>query len=83
MNDWGTPYRCERMLWYTSNTDFGFCQFLREPRIAHKQAILHLKGLIVGFLNSKDWGAWHSYWPATHTLYDELNFLGEEGVASP
>ena len=28
-------------------------------------------------------GAWHSYWPATPTLYDKLNFLGEEGVASP
>ena len=33
----------------------------------------------------KSWrlGAWHSYWPATPTLYDKLNFLGEEGVASP
>ena len=27
--------------------------------------------------------AWHSHWPATPTLYDKLNFLGEEGVASP
>ena len=34
---------------------------------------------------SKSWrlGAWHFYWPATPTLYDKLNFLGEEGVASP
>ena len=33
----------------------------------------------------KSWrlGTWHSYWPATPTLYDKLNFLGEEGVASP
>ena len=28
-------------------------------------------------------GVWHSYWPATPTLYDKLNFLGEEGMASP
>ena len=27
--------------------------------------------------------AWHSYWPATPTLYDKLNFLGKGGVASP
>ena len=27
--------------------------------------------------------AWHSYWPATPTLCDKLDFLGEEGVASP
>ena len=27
-------------------------------------------------------GAWHSYWPATPTLNDKLNFLGEEAVAS-
>ena len=34
---------------------------------------------------SKSWrlGAWHSYWPATPTLYDKLNFLGKGGVASP
>ena len=33
----------------------------------------------------KSWrlGAWHSYWPAMPTLCDKLNFLGEEGVASP
>ena len=33
----------------------------------------------------KSWrlGAWHSYWPATPTLYDKLNFLGKGGVASP
>ena len=33
----------------------------------------------------KSWrlGAWHSYWPAMPILYDKLNFLGEEGVASP
>ena len=49
-------YRCERMLWYTSNTDFGFHQFEREPRIVQKQTIPHLKGLIVGFLNPEDWG---------------------------
>ena len=32
----------------------------------------------------KSWrlGAWHSYWPATPTLYDKLNFSGEEGMAS-
>ena len=35
-----------------------------------------------GFLNPEDWGAWHSYWPATPTLYDKLNFLGKEVVAS-
>ena len=33
----------------------------------------------------KSWrlGVWHSNWPATPTLYDKLNFLGEKGVASP
>ena len=33
----------------------------------------------------KSWrlGAWHSYWPATPTLYDKLNFLGKGGMASP
>ena len=36
-----------------------------------------------GLLKSWRLGAWHSYWPATPTLYDKLNFLGEEGVASP
>ena len=36
-----------------------------------------------GLLQSWRLGAWHSYWPATPTLYDKLNFLGEEGVASP
>ena len=32
----------------------------------------------------KSWrlGAWHSYWPATPTLYDKLNFLGKEGMAN-
>ena len=34
---------------------------------------------------SKSWRleAWHSYWPATPTLYDKLNFLGKGGMASP
>ena len=36
-----------------------------------------------GLLKSWRFGAWHSYWPAMPTLYDKLNFLGEEGVASP
>ena len=36
-----------------------------------------------GFLKSWRLGAWHSYWPATLTLYEKLSFLGEEGVASP
>ena len=27
--------------------------------------------------------AWHSYWPAMPTLYDKLNFLGEDGLAGP
>ena len=33
----------------------------------------------------KSWrlGTWHSYWPATPTLYHKLNFLGNGGVASP
>ena len=49
-------YRCERMLSHTSNTDFQFHPFYREPRIIQKQAIPQLKGLIVGFLNPEDWG---------------------------
>ena len=36
-----------------------------------------------GLLKSWRLGAWHSYWPATPTLYDKLNFLGKGGVASP
>ena len=36
-----------------------------------------------GLLKSWRLGAWHSYWPATSTLYDKLNYLGEKGVASP
>ena len=48
--------RYERMLWYTSNTDFAFHQAQRELRIVQKQALPHLKGLIVGFLNPEDWG---------------------------
>ena len=33
----------------------------------------------------KSWRSWagHSYWPATPTLYDKLNFLGKGGMASP
>ena len=36
-----------------------------------------------GLLKSWRLGAWHSYWPATPTLYDKLNFLGKGGMASP
>ena len=45
-------YRCED----TSNTDFGFGQFQRQPTIVQKQAIPHLKGMTAGFLNPEDWG---------------------------
>ena len=49
-------YRCEPLLSYTSNTDFGFHPFKKEPRIIQKQTIPHLKGLVMGFLNPEDWG---------------------------
>ena len=35
-----------------------------------------------GLSYSWKFGAWHSYWPATPTLYDKLNFLGIGGMAS-
>ena len=49
-------YRCQLLLSDTSNTDFGFHQLQRQPRIVQKQAIPHLKCLIVGFLNPEDFG---------------------------
>ena len=36
-----------------------------------------------GLLKSWRLGAWHSYWRAMPAFNDKLNFLGEEGVASP
>ena len=36
-----------------------------------------------GLLISWRLRAWHSYWPATPTLYDKLTFLGGEAVVSP
>ena len=49
-------YRCAGLLWTTLNANFGFHQIWREPRIVEKQAIYHLKALIVDILNPEDWG---------------------------
>ena len=43
-------YSGDRLLWYTSNTSFGFLQIKREPMIVQKQMIPHLKALMMDIL---------------------------------
>ena len=62
---------------------FWISSILETTKNSEKKEIPHLKGLILGFIKFWRLGAWHSYWPATPTLYDKLNFLGNGGVASP
>ena len=74
-------YSDDRLLWHTSNINFGFLQIKWEPMIVQKQMIPHLKGLVMGILISEGegrglLGACHA-----HCLW-KVYFLGKKGVAT-
>ena len=76
-------YRCEILLSHTSNTDFGFHQFSREPRIVQKQAIPHLKGLIALWLTDITEGQYISrrlLWATSTLIFTPVDTTGSFGV---
>ena len=75
-------YRCEILLSNTSNTDLGFHQFWREPRIVQKQAIPRLKGLIQGSLYPEDWGRGILIGLPRPLFMINCIFFGKGGMAS-
>ena len=62
---------------------FWISSILERTKNSTKTSNISFERSGSGLFKSWRLGAWHSYWPATPTLYDKLNFLGEEGVASP
>ena len=78
---WGIQLRADAMVhlkyW------FRISSILEKTKNSTKTSNTSFERSDSGLIKSWRLGVWHSYWPAMPTLYDKLNFLGEEGVASP